>query len=285
MTEKFAVVPPFGDVTLAMISWKAPATLQHTLASYESAGILGLFGARRIHFNAISAADEAVALRYGFTYSGTQANLGIFGAIDAMAASVTTPYVLSVENDCPLVTDRAGLLAMLGAALSDMAMMNVPVFTMRSRRQPGDEFSRRKRYEDRFRVVWPLGTDRSQCGAMTNLAVRLYEDARRSTLRGCSLYAEEDPTLRHPRIIKKSPHGNWLTNSRYLNWSNNCVLVRSDFLRDVVLDRVRNHPAPSTLNGHQDIEAALKVNGWWRKQHVAMGQSEPGPFTHQRIDR
>ncbi len=285
MLDKFAVVPPFGDVTLAMISWKAPATLQHTLASYETAGILGLFGDRRIHFNEISEADQALAIRYGFTHSGTPANLGIFGAIDAIAASVTTPYVLSVENDCPLVTDRAGLLAMLGSALSDMAMLNVPVFTMRSRRQPGDEFTRRTRYEDRFQVVWPLGTDRSQRRAMPYLVSRLYEDARRGTLRGCSLYAEEDPTLRHPRIIKKSPQGNWLTTSRYLNWSNNCVLVRTDFLRDVVLDRVRHHPAPSTLNGHQDIEAALKVNGWWRRQHFAMGQSEPGPFTHHRLDR
>ena len=285
MPDKFVVVPPFGDVTLAMVSWKAPATLQHTLASYEKAGILGLFGARRIHFNEMSTADEALAARYGFTHTGTRANLGIFGAIDAIATTLTTPYVLSVENDCPLVTDRDGLLAMLGSALSDMALLRVPVFTMRSRRMPGDEFSRRARYEERFQIVWPLGSDRRQRNAMTPWATRLYEDLRRGTLRGCSLYAEEDPTLRHPRVIKKSPHGNWLTTSRYLNWSNNCVLVRSDFLRDVVLDRVRCHPAPTTLNGYQDIEAALKANSWWRKQKFPMGQSEPGPFTHKRLDR
>lgn len=285
MPDKLVVVPRFGDVTLAMISWKAHATVQHTLASYQTAGILDLFGAKKIHFNEISDADREIAGRFGFDYSGTPGNVGIFGAVDAIAATVTAPYILSLENDCPLVTGREGLVEMLGSALHDMALFDVPVFLMRSRRQPGEPFWRRARYEERFRPVWPLGTDASHRQPMTNIVQRAYEDIRRNSLRGSAIYAEEDPTLRHPGVIKKSPHGNWLTNSRHLNWSNCCVLVRTDFLRDVVLERVRRFPALSTLNGHQDIEAALKVNGWWRRQHFPMGQSEPGPFTHQRLDR
>ena len=279
------VAPLFGDVTLTMISWKAQTTICKTLESYKAAGILELFAGKRIHFNEIGPGDIDIAERYGFDHSGTASNTGIFGAVDAVSAQVRTPFILSLENDNPLATDRAGLIAMLTSALADMKARDVPVFMMRSRRQPGDPFWRRQRYEQRFNVVWPLGTDPSKRRAMTNRLVRAYEDIRRSSLRGSAIYAEEDPTLRHPSVIEKTANGNWLTRSNYINWSNCAVLANTNFLRNVVLDRVRNHPAPTTLNGHQDIEAALKMGGWWRKQGFPIGQSEPGPFTHERLDR
>jgi len=277
--------PLFPGVTLSMISWKAPATVAHTLASYEQAGILDLFGARLIHFNEISPADRDIGTRYGFDISGSSENLGIFGAVDAVASRVVTPFVLSLENDCPLVTDRAGFVAMMTSALADMAARDIPVFSMRSRYQPGDQFARRERYDRKFRTVWPIGAPPSERRPMTGLLQRSYEDTRRSALRGCAIYAEQDPTARHPGIISKTANGNWLTSAPYLAWSNNSVLVRTEFLREVVLDRVRHFPAKTTINGHQDIEAALKEGEWWRRQRFLIGQCEPGPFTHKRLDR
>ena len=273
------------DVTIGMISWKAPRTVAATLASYERAGILDLFGAKLLHFNEISDADRETATRYGFTVSGSAENLGIFGSVDTLAAQTTTPFYLSVENDCPIITDRAGFIAMMTSALADMHALDIPVFSVRSRRDPGDKFTRRSRYEKRFRPVWPIGSPPSERRPIPSLLQRTYEDARRSALRGSAIYAEEDPTLRHPAIITRSANGNWLTSSPYLSWSNNSVLVRASFLRDTVLDHVRRFPAPTTLNGHQDIEAALKANNWWKKQRFPIGQSEPGPFTHMRLDR
>lgn len=275
----------FDQVTLGMISWKAPRTVAHTFASYERAGILDVFGARVIHFNEISDADRAVADRHGFAVSGSTHNVGIFGGVDALVATATTPYFLLVENDCPVLCDRAGLVAAITGVLDDMSRHDVPVFLMRSRRQPGEPFWRRSRYENRFRIVWPLGSSAAERGAMAHPLIRAYEDRRRSALRGSAIYAEEDPTLRHPGIIQESANGNWLTRSPYLQWSNCCFLARTDFLRDVVLDRVRRHPSRTTLNGTQDIEAALKEGNWWRKLDVPIGQCEPGPFTHERLDR
>jgi hypothetical protein len=277
--------PLFPDVTLGLTSWRAPATLAHTLASYADAGILPLFGGARIHVNEITDADREIASRFGLAITGTPENLGIFGAVEGLAAATRTRYLLSVENDCPLVTDRAGLIAMLGSALADMTALDIPIFQMRSRRIPGEAFDRAQRYQARFRPVWPIGTDPCQRLEQPSLFVRAYEDLRKPRLRGCAIYAEEDPTVRHPGVITKSLNGNWLTTSRHLHWSNNCVLVRTDFLRTVILDRVRRHPAKATVNGFQDIEAALKTGGWWRRQGIAMGQSEPGAFTHKRLDR
>jgi len=275
-------MPLFPDVTLGMMSWKAHETLQRTLTSYQQAGILDLFGAKIIHFNEISEADRRVAARYGFEVSGSAENTGIFGGMDALARATRTPFLLSLENDCPVIVGRDECAGMLASALADMRDGSVPVFQMRSRREPGEKFSRRLRYESKFRVVWPLGSAPEQRRSMTNPVQRAYENVRRSGLRGCALYAEENPSLRHPGVIKRSVNGNWVTSSAYLNWSNNCVLVRTDFLRDVVLARVRTHPSSVTVNGLQDIEAALKGGNWWRTQGIAMGQSEPGAFTHCR---
>jgi hypothetical protein len=283
-TERHQVTA-FDSVTLGMISWKAPRTVAHTFASYERASILDVFGARVIHFNEISEADRTVAAQHDFAVSGSSDNVGIFGGVDALVAQVTTPYFLLVENDCPVLCDRAGLVSAIAGVLDDMTRHDVPVFLMRSRRQPGEPFWRRSRYENRFRIVWPLGTSPAERREMAHPLVRAYEDRRRSALRGSAIYAEEDPTLRHPRIIQETANGNWLTRSPYLQWSNCCFLARTDFLRDVVLDRVRRHPSRTTLNGTQDIEAALKEGNWWRKLDVPIGQCEPGPFTHERLDR
>lgn len=268
-----------------MISWKAPKTVAATLETYDGAGILDLFAAKLIEFNEIGEADFAVARRFGFAAAGSAENRGIFGAVEALAARTSTSYLLSLENDCPLVCGRDAFLAMMRNALADMDALGIPVFSMRSRRKPGDQFTRRERYERKFRPVWPIGTDGGARHPLPSLVRRAYEDTRRSGLRGCAIYAEEDPTLRHPRVITRTPNGNWLTTGAYLNWSNQSILVRTDFLRDVILDHVRRFPATTTLNGHQDIEAALKRDDWWRRQNFKIAQCEPGSFTHERLDR
>ncbi len=276
---------PFADVTFAMLSWRAPATVAHTLASYRRANILNLFGKNHVHFNEITDQDRALASPFPFTITGTADNLGIFGGVDALATAATTPFILVVENDCPLDTDRAGLIRMVRSALDDMTELNVPAFMMRSRINPGDPFWRRARYEERFAVMRPLGCLQDHPVNRPPFLQRFYEDHRRPALRGSAIYAEADPTLRHPGIIARSPRGNWITRSRYLQWSNCCFLAKTDFLRDVILNHVRHNPSKTSLNGHQDIEAALKDGRFWRRLNVAFGQCEPGPFTHQRLDR
>jgi hypothetical protein len=277
--------PPFPNVTLAMLSWRAPATVAHTLASYQSANILDLFAKNHLHFNEMTEQDQTIGAQFQFTVTGTPDNLGIFGGVDALASATTTPFILVVENDCPLDTDRAGLIAMVHSALADMIELNVPAFMMRSRINPGEPFWRRARYEERFAVLRPLGCACDHPAKSVPLLQRVYENRRRPALRGSAIYAEADPTLRHPGVIKRSHHGNWITRSTYLQWSNCCFLAKTDFLRDVILNHVRHNPSKTCLNGHQDIEAALKDGRFWRRLNVPIGQSEPGPFTHQRLDR
>lgn len=273
------------DTTLSVLSWRHHDVLRRTLRSFRAKKVLELFPHRRIYFNELGAIDRTIAQDYGFEAIGSEANVGIFGGARALAAACATEFMLFVENDCPAIVGGDIFYDCLQRATADMRAHDIPVFSLRSRRRPGDKFDRRQRYEKYYQLEQPLTADDSAAHPPrrpTNPLQRVFEDLRRPSLRGCALFAEEQPHLRHPSCIRLSENGNWLTTSRVHNWSNNCLLVKADFMRDVIIPRVEAHPAPSTLNGHQDIEAAVKLDGWWQNLDIAMGQAEPGPLTHAR---
>ncbi len=278
-------VMEFLDITLSVLSWQQRDVLERTLASFRSRGIDDLFPNRRIFFNTITGEDRNLAQAYRFEAIGDAANIGIFGGFKGLVDACTTEFLLFVENDCPAIVAQNDFRDVTTRAIADMREHNCPVFSMRSRRQPGEAFDRRLRYEKYFRIEQPLATTPDETSSKrqpTATHMRIYENLRRPSLRGCALFAEEHPDLRHPALITQTNHGNWLTTSQVLNWSNNCLLAKTDFLRDTVIPHVEAHPAPSTINGHQDIEAALKQDRWWQRQRIPMGQAEPGPLTHQR---
>lgn len=272
------------DIALCTLSWRAPVTLRHTLDSYRSAGIDTLFAQRWCYFNEITDDDRAVARDAGYEVLGTTDNVGIFGGMAALAAAAGCRFLLLTENDCPSVVGPDELSRMLAGVLADMADHDCPVFSLRSRYDPGDKFDRRTRYEAKFVVDWPLGAPAPTRRPAPALW-RRWEDRRRAKTRGSAIFALERPDLRHPDVIRRTAGGHWITTSRVLGWSNQSILVDAAFYRSVILQRVRDYPAASTVNGHQDIEAALKRDGWWAKQNVPMGQAEPGAFTHRRLDR
>ncbi len=273
------------DTTLSILSWKQHDVLRRTLRVFADRGVLDLFANRRIFFNEFDQADRDIAAEFGFEAIGSTTNVGIFGGAKGLAEACTTELMLFVENDCPPIVAADAFLDGMARATADMRDHNVPVFSMRSRRQPGEKFNRRERYEKYYRLEHPLSEiDEAGTGQRlpTNMLQRFAEDMRRPSLRGSALFAEQAPHLRHPGCIQRSTNDNFLISSRIHNWSNNCLLVNAGFMRDVIVPRVEAHPAPTTINGHQDIEAALKMNGWWKSQDILMGQADPGPLTHAR---
>lgn len=270
---------------MSVLSWKQHDVLRRTLRSFADNGVAGLFAERRIFFNEIDDGDRAIASEFGFEAVGCTSNVGIYGGAKGLAEACQCTFMLFVENDCPAIVAADVFYDAVARATADMRAHDTPVFSLRSRRRPGEKFDRRQRYQKYYRLEQALGDCDSEPlpeRRPTGLLRRTYENLRRPSLRGAALFAEEQPHLRHPNLIRKTANGNFLTTSRVLNWSNNCVLVNADFMRDVVLKRVETHPAPTSINGHQDIEAAVKLNRWWRNLDVGMGQAEPGPLTHAR---
>ncbi len=274
---------PRTDLTVGVLSYRAHRTLERSVASHRAAGLPATAARYFVYFNAVDDTDRALAERLGVDALGGPENLGIAGGFGAIAEAARTDYVLVLENDIEAVATPDEMAACLRSVLADMASRDVPVFCLRSRRRPGQGATGAEKYRRAFGVQAPLHADipPSRPSWRERLAMR----RRHLTLErflGKAVYLEAAPEERFPHAWRRLPSGNLLTTSRYRPWSNQAVVVRREFLLDVVLARVARHPDPRTINDHQDIERALN-RPWWRAQAFAMGHAAEGVFTHARL--
>ncbi len=273
-------------LALGILSWRAPATLAATLETYAAGNLFSLFDEKRVYFQEISDEDRAIAARYGLVAEGSDANTGIEGGVRALVSGTKADLILLLENDCPLVVDAATARDVMRRAVADMAAYDVPIFRMRSRRQPGDDFTRTDKYQSLYSVRNPLDSDivfhsPSRIGALTR---RMLRPVKARRFRGDAVYVERDPVSAQPGAVTASKNGNFLTDSRYLNWSNQSILVRPSFMVETMFPGITAHPSKRTIAGVQDLERAANRQ-WWRDLHAPIGISDMGLFTHSRLDR
>jgi len=188
-----------------------------------------------------------------------------------------------LENDIEVIADPEPTAACLRTALEDMRREEIPVFCLRSRERPGQGMGGARKFARSHGVEEPLhpGIAARRATPWDRLAMRR-KHLTLDRFLGNAVYVEAAPERRFPHAWRRLPSGNLVTTSRYRNWSNQAVLVRRDFLLNVVLARTASHPDPRTINGSQDIERALN-RPWWRRQKLAMGHARDGVFTHARL--
>ena len=270
-------------VSVGVLSFGALQTISRALRAHRESGLIDCAGEFFVHFNAITPEDKRVAEEAGVSYSGTSENRGIYGGFRAIAESARNPYVLILENDVvPLPGAR--VRECLAACVSDMIEHGVKCFSLRSRREPGEGAPYAK-YIKTFGLVQPIapGVAPKQAAPFSQLRMFL-EHGSIDKFRAASLFCERDPETVQKDAVRKLPSGNYLTDSRYRNWSNQAVLVERRYFFDVVCRRVEERPDPRLVNGHQDIERALNRR-WWRRRRDPMGHAAEGVFTHRRLDR
>jgi len=270
-------------VSVGVLSFGALQTISRALRAHRESGLIDCAGEFFVHFNAITPEDKRVAEEAGVSYSGTSENRGIYGGFRAIAESARNPYVLILENDVvPLPGAR--VRECLEACVSDMIEHGVKCFSLRSRREPGEGAPYAK-YIKTFGLVQPIapGVAPKQAAPFSQLRMFL-EHGSIDKFRAASLFCERDPETVQKDAVRKLPSGNYLTDSRYRNWSNQAVLVERRYFFDVVCRRVEERPDPRLVNGHQDIERALNRR-WWRRRRDPIGHAAEGVFTHRRLDR
>jgi hypothetical protein len=270
-------------VSVGVLSFGALKTISRALKAYRESGLIDCAGEFFVYFNAITPEDKRVAEEAGVRYSGTAENLGIYGGFRAIAERARNPYVLILENDIvPLPGVRAR--ECLEACVSDMIEHGIKCFSLRSRREPGEGAPYTK-YIKTFGLVEPIAPGLAPKKAAPFSRLRMFlEHGGIDKFRAASLFCERDPETVQKDAVRKLPSGNYVTDSRYRNWSNQAVLVERQYFFDVVCRRVEEHPDPRLVNGHQDIERALNRR-WWRRRRDSMGHAGEGVFTHRRLDR
>jgi hypothetical protein len=274
---------PLRALTIGVLSYRAHRTLERTLASHRASGLFHLPARYFVYFNAMDDADRQRAERWGIEAAGAPVNGGIYGGFRAIAERTATAYLLVLENDVEAIAAPATTAACLATALGDMRREGIPVFCLRSRERPGQGMSGARKFARAYGVEEPLhsGIVARRASWWDRLAMRR-KHLTLDRFIGNAVYVETAPERRFPQAWRRLPSGNLVTSSRYRNWSNQAVLVRRDFLLNVVLRRTATHPDPRTINGAQDIERALN-RPWWRRQQVPMGHARDGIFTHARL--
>jgi hypothetical protein len=273
-----------ANLSIGVLSYRAHATLRHTLDSHLRAGLPNVADEYFVFFNALCDEDREIASSRHLTFCGSAENSGIFGGFREIAGRAKSRYVLILENDICAILPKADAAAQLKSALDDMERHEIPVFSLRSRLSPGQGLSGAKKYVRAFGVSEHLRDEypNQRAGSLSKL-MTLLEYGSIDKFRGRAIFVERHPEVVQPSAIRLLPSGNFVSDSRYLNWSNQSVLVRRDFFLDFICPRVESHPDPRLVNGFQDIERALNRR-WWRRQRVPMGQAGRGIFTHHRLE-
>lgn len=274
-----------GQATLGlgMLSWRAPKTVDHTLASYAERDFPSLFDHCRIFFQEITDADRAVAEKYGFDVAGNNSNRGIYGGVKALLENMSDDYVLFVENDCVLIENRDSAERQLTAAVRDIAAGRADVYRFRHLRRPGEDFATANKYL-RYHLPGPQSwIDRRRGFPFMPFIRRLLRPAKARRLAGIAAYVEPQPEALFPDVFTRTADDNLIVSSRHLTWTNQAILFRRRWLLDEILPWVAAHPSRRTVNGFPDIEKELNCR-WWRQQNFHIGLT-PGLFTHQRLDR
>ena len=152
---------------------------------------------------------------------------------------------------------------------------SIKSFSLRSRREPGEGAPYAK-YIKTFGLLEPIAPSLAPKKAAPFSQLRMFlEHGSIDKFRAASLFCERDPETVQKQAVRKLPSGNYVTDSRYRNWSNQAVLVERQYFVDVVCRRVDEHPDPRLVNGHQDIERALNRR-WWRRRRDRMGHAAAG---------
>ena len=260
----------FGTITvmisLGILSWHAHETLTRTLDSY--AALSPLVDERVIWFNEISDADRALAAAYGFDARGTSENLGILGGTHALLKSLSGDIVLSCQNDNPVSVPAGVLAARLAEAVAALRAGEADWVRLRNRFEPG--FSD----EMKFLRYWGPG---AACALR-----RLLRPGKAARLAGRAVAACADPSVRFPRVFRKSG-GLFLSTSRWVEYTDQPFAASRAFILEV-FDWIEAHKEGTrTLNGRYVPEIVLNRAKWWRKQAFPVAVSE-GVFAHARYD-
>ena len=120
-------------VSVGILSYKAPKTIDATLHAYRQKNFLKLFPEVKLFFQCISDEDVEISRKYDLEYMGRPDNIGIQNGVRWVVENLKSDYILYLENDCPLITDAATAQREISRAVKYLAQGKIQVMRLRSR--------------------------------------------------------------------------------------------------------------------------------------------------------
>lgn len=264
-------------VGLAIFSYKAPRTLEETLASYKRSGLLDFFDDVCIFFVGSTPKDQSVAEHYGLKSISTGEELGVRGGISCMIANMKTDYILLVEHDCMLWNGATSeklkihlteALNVLERDAADMVRLRHSWIRKTNANVNAAAIYSHFYHIDQLSSSWKHAENLSDAAPWVKWIRRALHPIRAKRWIGRSVYVEENPHLKFPQYIHKD--GNiFIVDSSVFHWTNQPSLVNRNFL---MKSMKQISPLLSLGNQSSRLEFEKSINNrHWRNSHYRIG--------------
>ena len=258
------------SVGLSILSWRGADTLNRSLESYEKTDLFSAFNAVQIVLPDPDQSVLRVANRHKNRIKTLPQNLGIMENMAQAASSMTTDYILMLENDCPLIEPKSEVVRQLEKSLILLKRDDVIMSRLRSVKFPGQAFTGL----DKYRRLYD--------GSIKSSVIRGIRPDKRNRLSGYALYDGPDSIARHPTHFENAGDGFYLVGAEIMPWTNQSILIHRETFLETILPLARSTKTRRLANNYRNLEIELNSNLAWRRSgwKIACG---PGLFTHERI--
>ena len=262
------------DIGLGILSWRSYETLVSVLESLRD--FSGSFDERLIYFNEIDDEARRIASDFGFACSGSVENTGIYGGFRGLAESMSSRYLLLIENDMRLAVSLDESRSQILHSYDLLVSGRVCVVHLHHLRLGVSD----KLYLRNFHRYYPPSG---------SSILRRFHSGIRHILRphkakfniGAAPYALDNPDEIFAEITRDE-FGFYLMPTLIRGWSNHPFMIERDFFIDTILARVESAPTTQRINGFKNIEYEIDRE-WWQSHPWTIGVSNPGIFEHARI--
>ena len=261
------------DIGVVVLSHGRRDKLEKSLKSYAENGLTDMVGDNFIFFNEVSSDDISLIENdyKKFEWGGHPVNCGIGWGMVKSITECNSKYVLFLENDFELTSNKNDIYKQLELGLRNLNKGEVDIIKYRQIKDYINTSNEAKHWAGQIDLT-----------GNHDFAVGRKGCPKENWWIGFAV--EEKFGDNNTDICEKIDQENevvlWRMSCQHANWSNNPFLCSKEWFLELA-DKVGFKEMISPSNSRSpDFEEQIGANKWWQKQNYMMGIL-PGLFVHQ----
>lgn len=262
-----------NKITLAILTWKAPKTLQASLESIEQ--LLPIFNEKILICQESDPREIIIGKQFGFDTIALKDNIGIQNGMKCCFESSKNELVLFYENDLNLRTTTQEAKEVIQEAAT--AIEREEVAFAKLRYLYGNTSLKSKNFE----AYWKIKE-----GILKKRILSYFRPNKAAAVLSTSIPHLHSQGITPTGYEKFSE--NFLLGSSVSNkWENLAVMTTKTFFSGLI-NFAESNPTSRSINGSPDLEHPLncrKNRSWYKSLDAKVLIAIPGLFGHRRYDR
>ena len=261
------------DIGVVVLSHGRGDRLEKSLKSYEDNGLIDMVGDNFIFFNEVASDDISLIENdyKKFEWGGHPVNCGIGWGMVKSITECNTKYVLFLENDFELVTNKDDIYRQLELGLRNLDKGNIDIVRYRQ-----------------IKDYLVTSNEAKHWAAQVDLTGNYKTEAGRKSCPEKNWWigfgVEKNFGYNNPDICEKIDEEGetvlWRMDCKYANWNNNPFLCSKKWFSEVAVKVGYTDMGSPPNSRNPDFEEQVAVEEWWQQQDYRMGIL-PGLFKHQ----